>query len=46
MNRKLVYVGLAVDDTQYHGSALNEKNRGIPEFSMPANPEGFVGPTR
>ena len=26
MNKKLVYVGLDVDDTRYHGTTLNKAN--------------------
>jgi hypothetical protein len=28
MKQKVVYIGLDVDDTQYHGSALNKETGG------------------
>jgi hypothetical protein len=33
MNTKIVYIGLDVDDTQYHGAALNKVLFSLSDFT-------------
>jgi hypothetical protein len=46
MNQTRVYVGLDVDDTQYHGSALNKGTGEVIRFPMPADVERPARPAR
>ncbi len=43
MNKKIVYVGLDVDDTQYHGSAFNKETGEILSFRCRPTLKGLLG---
>ena len=43
MNRKIVYVALDVDDTQYHGSAFNKETGEILSFRCRPTLKGLLG---
>lgn len=43
MNRKIVYVGLDVDDTHYHGSALSKETGELYSFRCRPTLKGLVG---
>jgi hypothetical protein len=43
MNQTMVYVGLDVDDTQYHGSALNKRTGEIIDFKCRPTLKGLLG---
>jgi hypothetical protein len=49
MDRNLIYVGLDVDDTQYHGSVLNKDTGEVITFQCRPTLAGLLkqlGPTR
>jgi transposase len=43
MNQTIVYVGLDVDDTQYHGSALNKNTGEVIDFKCRPTLKGLLG---
>jgi transposase len=43
MNKKVVYVGLDVDDTQYHGAALNKATGELFNFKCRPTLKGLLG---
>lgn len=43
MNQKVVYVGIDVDDVQYHGSALNKATGEVLDFRARPTLKGLVG---
>jgi hypothetical protein len=42
MNKKLIYIGLDVDDTQYHGAAFDKETSEIVSFKCRPNLKGLV----
>ena len=43
MKQNILYIGLDVDDTQYHGSALNQATGEILDFKCRPNLKGLLG---
>jgi hypothetical protein len=43
MKRNIIYVGLDVDDTQYHGSALDENTGEVIDFKCRPTLKGLLG---
>jgi hypothetical protein len=43
MKQKIVYIGLDVDDTQYHGSAFNKETGEILSFRCRPTLKGLLG---
>lgn len=43
MKQKIVYIGLDVDDTQYHGSALNKDTGELLSFRCGPTLKGLLG---
>ena len=43
MNKKTVYVGLDVDDTQYHGATLNKATGELIHFKCRPTMKGLLG---
>ncbi len=43
MKRTIIYVGLDVDDTQYHGSALDKNTGEVSDFKCRATWKGLLG---
>ena len=43
MKQKIVYIGLDVDDTQYHGSALNKETGELLSFRCRPTLKGLLG---
>jgi hypothetical protein len=43
MNQTIVYVGLDVDDTQYHGSALDKHTGEVMDFQCRPTLKGLLG---
>ena len=43
MKQKIVYIGLDVDDTQYHGSAFNKETCEILSFRCRPTLKGLLG---
>lgn len=43
MNRNILYVGLDVDDTQYHGSAVDKTTDEIINFKCRPTLKGLLG---
>jgi len=43
MNRKIVHIGLDVDDTQYHGAALNKATGELFHFKCRPTLKGLLG---
>ena len=44
MNQTIIHVGLDVDDTQYHGSALNKDTGEIIDFKCRPTLKGLLDP--
>jgi hypothetical protein len=44
MNKKLIYIGLDVDDTQYHGAAFDRESGEIVSFKCRPTLKGLVAP--
>lgn len=42
MKKKVIYIGLDVDDTQYHGSALDKQSGELIDFSCRPTRKGLV----
>ena len=42
MNKKLIYIGLDVDDTQYHGGAFDKETGEIVSFKCRPTLKGLV----
>ena len=43
MNRNVVYVGIDVDDVQYHGSALDRQTGEVLSFQCRPTLKGLIG---
>lgn len=43
MKQTIIYVGLDVDDTQYHGSALDKHTREVIDFKCRPTLKGLLG---
>ncbi len=43
MKRNIIYVGLDVDDTKYHGSALNKNTGEVVDFKCRPTMKGLLG---
>jgi hypothetical protein len=43
MNRNIIYVGLDVDDTQYHGSASDKNTGEVIDFKCRLTLKGLLG---
>jgi hypothetical protein len=43
MKPNIVHIGLDVDDTQYHGSALNKSAGEVLDFKSWPTPKGLMG---
>ena len=43
MNMNIIQVGLDVDDTQYHGSALDKNNGEVIDFKCRPTLKGLLG---
>ncbi len=43
MNKNVIYIGLDVDDTQYHGSALNTETGEVISFKCRPSLKGLLG---
>jgi len=43
MNKKIVHIGLDVDDTQYHGAALNKATGELFHFKCRPTLKGLLG---
>ena len=43
MHQNIIYVGLDVDDTQYHGSALDKKSGEVIDFKCRPTLKGLLG---
>ena len=43
MNQRILYVGLDVDDTHYHGSALSQETGEVLQFQCRPTLKGLVG---
>jgi len=43
MKKNIIHIGLDVDDTQYHGSALNQITGEILDFKCRPNLKGLLG---
>jgi hypothetical protein len=43
MNKKIVHIGLDVDDTQYHGAALNKATGELFHFKCRLTLKGLLG---
>ena len=44
MNKKVIYIGLDVDDTQYHGAAFDRESGEIVSFKCRPTLKGLVAP--
>lgn len=43
MKQNILHIGLDVDDTQYHGSALNHTTGAVMDFKCRPNPKAGKG---
>ena len=46
MHKKLIYIGLNVDDTQYHGAAFDKETGEIVSFKCRPTEQGFIQAAR